>query len=269
MSNANESLAKSATPACWDGHEPRKDMKSKKAMKGQEQTFRQPPPLGRTEGPVDASPVAVLYARGDSIYRDIEGCDVWDAVRDARNFPGGTPVVAHPPCRAWGQLSHMASPGPWEHHLARLAVWQVRDNGGVLEHPLRSKLWRDQKLPKPGDRDEWGGWSMTIPQRWFGHPMEKLTILYVCGCEPSDAPTVPYTMEPATHAMGGKWLPGIKKRLGGDGIIREDARAGKVREGTPPAFADWLVDLARRCRPRRIYGVPAERRKAPENERSE
>jgi len=75
--------------------------------------------------------------------------------------------------------------------------------------------------------------------------MMKETRLYIVGCEPRDVPEVPYTMEPATHAMGGKWLPDIKKRLGRDGVIREDARAGKVREGTPPAFAAWLVELAR------------------------
>jgi hypothetical protein len=54
-------------------------------------------------------------------------------------------------------------------------------------------------------------------------------------------------MEPATHAMGGKWLPDVKKRLGRDGVIRKDARDGKVREGTPPNFAAWLVELARKC----------------------
>jgi len=190
--------------------------------------------------------IAALYVRRDSIYKDM-GLDCWDFERDARNWPGGVPCVAHPPCRAWGVLSHMANPRPGEHHCARIAVWQVRENGGVLEHPKGSKLWKDQSLPEVGERDRWGGWTMIVPQRWWGHPMMKETRLYIVGCEPKDVPEVPYTMEPATHAMGGEWLPDIKKRRGRDGVIREDARAGKVREGTPPDFARWLVELARRC----------------------
>lgn len=41
--------------------------------------------------------------------------DVWDAERDARRWPGGCPVVAHPPCRAWGLLRRMDA-----RHLAEL-----------------------------------------------------------------------------------------------------------------------------------------------------
>lgn len=50
--------------------------------------------------------VAVLFARADSHYKAIDGCDVWDIERDARKWPGGAPVVAHPPCRAWGKASY-------------------------------------------------------------------------------------------------------------------------------------------------------------------
>ena len=99
-------------------------------------------------------PVAILYARSDSIYKTLEGCDVWDATRDARNFPGGCPVVAHPPCRAWSALAHLAKPRPDEKDLARHAVKVVRECGGVLEHPISSRLWADQKLPQPGERAE-------------------------------------------------------------------------------------------------------------------
>jgi hypothetical protein len=52
-------------------------------------------------------PVAVLFARSDSIYKEFQGVDVWDKERDARNWPGGCPVIAHPPCRTWGAMSHM------------------------------------------------------------------------------------------------------------------------------------------------------------------
>ena len=35
--------------------------------------------------------VAVLFARSDSIYYQIPGCDVYDIERDALTFPGGIP----------------------------------------------------------------------------------------------------------------------------------------------------------------------------------
>jgi len=31
--------------------------------------------------------IAVLFARSDSVYKTIPGCDVWDAERDARRWP--------------------------------------------------------------------------------------------------------------------------------------------------------------------------------------
>lgn len=55
--------------------------------------------------------VTVLFARQDSIYKTMPYVDVYDIQRDAMTFDGATPIVAPtPPCRAWGQLSHMAKP---------------------------------------------------------------------------------------------------------------------------------------------------------------
>jgi len=93
--------------------------------------------------------VAVLFARADSNYKLIPGCDVWDRERDARNWPGGAPVIAHPPCRAWGRLRQFAKPRDGEKELAPLAVAHVRHWGGVLEHPASSSLWAHCALPRP------------------------------------------------------------------------------------------------------------------------
>ena len=45
--------------------------------------------------------VAILCAARKTAYRDIPGVEIYDEVRDCRNFPGGMPVIAHPPCRRW------------------------------------------------------------------------------------------------------------------------------------------------------------------------
>lgn len=112
--------------------------------------------------------VSVLFARKDSIYKSLN-CDVWDKERDATKWPGGNPVIAHPPCRAWGQLRHMAKPSACEAQYALWAVQQVRKFGGVLEHPARSKLWEVAKLPEGDKTAEYGGFTLPIYQSWFGH----------------------------------------------------------------------------------------------------
>lgn len=191
-------------------------------------------------------PVAVLFARADSFYKTLPGVDVWDIDRDARKWPGGCPVVAHPPCRAWGRLSHMAKPRPDEMDLARWAVAQVRQWGGVLEHPSGSKLWGDQGLPPPGKRDKWGGHTVPIDQNWFGHRARKSTLLYVVGCAPADMPLMPIVLGTAPCIIGTPGRFNGKRLKRGDQGWRPEVTHAE-REHTPPELAIWLVELARRC----------------------
>ena len=94
--------------------------------------------------------IAVLFARQDSRYKDLVGYDVYDIDRDARNFNGDYPIIAHPPCRAWGMLSHMANPRPDEKDLAWFAIDKVRKNGGVLEHPKGSRFFKEASCKEIG-----------------------------------------------------------------------------------------------------------------------
>lgn len=191
--------------------------------------------------------VAVLFARADSHYKALPGCDVWDAERDARKWPGGAPVVAHPPCRAWGRLRHFAKPRHDEKDLARLAVAHVRRFGGVLEHPEASQLWQDQNLPEPGAVDEWGGWTLPVHQYWWGHRAQKKTLLYIVGCKPTDIPAMPLVLGVSSCVIRLD-----KRRADGTHIRKGDPDykpplGPAEREHTPPEFAAWLVELARRC----------------------
>lgn len=86
--------------------------------------------------------VAVLFARQDSTYKGLPDVDVYDIERDARTFQGGMPVVAHPPCRAWGRLRTFANPRPDEMNLARPAVALVREFGRVLVRHLPPRVVR-------------------------------------------------------------------------------------------------------------------------------
>lgn len=181
--------------------------------------------------------IAVLFARQDSCYKTLAGCDVYDIDRDARKFPGGSPVVAHPPCRAWGRMRQFAKPRDDEKDLARFAVATIRREGGVLEHPAESTLWGDQLLPWPGRApDRFGGWTMAIDQFHFGHRAEKATWLYIVGCHPDDLPPIPRRDGSPTHCIrptkSYPRLPSVPKA---------------EREHSPPEFAAWLVEVAKRC----------------------
>lgn len=184
--------------------------------------------------------VAVLFARADSVYKTMPGCDVWDEARDATRWQGGAPVIAHPPCRAWGALRHFAKPVPGEKELAIFAVDQVRRFGGVLEHPAASILWPAAGLPAPGVIDAWGGVTVPIDQDWFGHRAEKKTRLYIVGVSPRDLPAFPLRLEEPTHVVS----PSCRIRVGHRNYRPQLRKA--EREHTPPLLAAWLVDIARR-----------------------
>ena len=180
--------------------------------------------------------IAALFARSDSIYKTMPGVDVWDIDRDALKWPGGCPVIAHPPCRAWGRLRAFANPRPGEKDLALWAVDQVRKWGGVLEHPHASSLWPAANLPTPGRFDNFGGWTLGIHQNAFGHRAEKRTLLYIVGCAPRNLPPIPHGLNYPTHVIQ------TNRRAGG---LPHVSRA--EREATPPALADWLCQVARSC----------------------
>jgi hypothetical protein len=182
--------------------------------------------------------IAVLFARADSVYKTIPGLDVYDIERDARTWPGGCPVIAHPPCRAWGRLRQFAKPREDEKSLGPLAMAMVRKYGGVLEHPASSTLFAFCHAPRPGwFPDPWGGWTMRIDQFVFGHRAEKATWLYIVGCSPDDIPYIPIRGGSPTHCIrptkAYPRLPSVTKA---------------EREHTPPLLAQWLVDLAGRVR---------------------
>lgn len=184
--------------------------------------------------------IAALFVRRDSIYKAIPGVDAWDEDRDARRWPGGSPLIAHPPCRLWAKLRQFAKAADpdMERGLAVQAVARVRQFGGVLEHPAESTLWAHCGLPKPGRApDAWGGWTAEVRQCDWGHKAEKLTWLYIVGVHPDDLPEMPPRGEPTGVVKPQRGVPRDHRKI----ITKAE------REHTPPAFAAWLVDLAGRC----------------------
>ena len=181
--------------------------------------------------------VAVLFAREDSIYKEMPGLDVYDQKRDARTFNLDKSVVAHPPCRAWGKLRYFSKHPEGEKDLAIFAVEAVRKCGGVLEHPSSSELWKEAGLPGPGKVDRYGGFTLPVKQKDFGHKAEKNTWLYICGVRPDEVPPIPLVLGEATHVIENNSKAKYKR----------PTVTKKEREATPEVMAIWLVDLAKKC----------------------
>jgi hypothetical protein len=199
--------------------------------------------------------VAALYVDVENgPYSKIPGVDCWGVERDARAYEGLYPVVAHPPCGPYGRFWWRYKGGEGGEECARLAVEDVRRCGGVLEHPAQSNLWPHSREPHPkrprpvGDLplpgappDRFGGWTLEVDQVWWGHPCHKRTWLYVVGVSPEQLPPRPprWYLEVPTH----------------DIVTKGAARGGRpelpkcLRHLTPPAFAEWLVEVARRSQP--------------------
>lgn len=187
--------------------------------------------------------VAALYIDPRGPYPRMEGVDCWDEARDARLYTGPYPVVAHPPCGPWGRLRHLCRVQVAD--LAPRAIEQVRAFGGVLEHPAHSRLWRHARLPEPGELpDEHGGYTLAVNQVDWGHVARKPTWLYLVRV-PCVRLEMPEPREPTHWISGGRGREGKKRKTTPvpPGIKVCSAQA---RRRTPPAFAEWLVALARR-----------------------
>lgn len=203
--------------------------------------------------------IAALYVEKGGCYFNLPGVDPWDEERDAREYAGPWPVVAHPPCQRWGKL--WAGQPLWIKRTgerkrkgddggcfaAALAV--VRLFGGVLEHPWGSHAWPHFNLNTPPRSGGWimadfyDGWTCCVEQGRYGHYARKPTLLYAVNC---DLPELDWgigepRLDPAVIARMGLERA---KRLGEVGA-RGGGRDSAPRIGTPAPFRDLLIRMAR------------------------
>lgn len=212
--------------------------------------------------PYEIYDVAALFIDPNGPYSKMAGVDCWAETRDARQYPGPHPVVAHPPCQLWGNFARI-NYDRWggEHNRPgndqgcfKSALASVRKYGGVLEHPAFTKAWASFKLIKPPVRPgpHWmqhhfpGNWPepcsflehywvTEIWQSAYGHLARKRTWLLYVGAQPPFE--LRWDRNPGTHQIGYHDQRG--KAANKPTVSKKEASR------TPVAFAEDLVRLAR------------------------
>ena len=190
--------------------------------------------------------VAALFVQPDGCYAGVPGIDLWDAERDAREYGGPWPVVAHAPCQLWGNLA-CVNFARWggEHNRPgndggcfAAAVDAVNEWGGVLEHPAGSRAFRRHGLAAP-QGSGWqgtltGGWVCEVWQSAYGHRANKATWLYYVGSPPFQ---LRWNRPVGTHQVGFQDRRGKERNK--PTLSKREANA------TPIEFRDELIRLAR------------------------
>jgi hypothetical protein len=197
--------------------------------------------------------VAALYVQKGGSYWNLLGVDAWDQERDARQYNGPWPVVAHPPCERWGAFWSGAF-GTTEKRFAlgddggcfASALASVRAWGGVLEHPNRTRAYAAFGLAMPPAEGGWvradeHGWCCQVEQGNYGHEARKPTWLYSVGC---DLPALIWgaSAPPIPQHRSERW----RARAAKDGVCVLLSK--KQRAHTPAPFRDLLIGMARSVR---------------------
>ena len=203
--------------------------------------------------------VAALFVQTNGCYFGLLGVDPWDEARDARKYPGPHPVIAHPPCQRWGKMYFgqplAVSKGAPKKKLGddegcfQSVLGNVREYGGVLEHPKGSHAWKHFDLPIPDVNggwtkpDEFGGRSCCVEQGRYGHYARKPTWLYAVDVV---FPELQWGVSEAKLDPAVVARMGLKraKRLGEVGA-KGGGKDSTPRISTPPQFRDLLISIAR------------------------
>ena len=182
--------------------------------------------------------IAALFVEHGGVYFGLDGVDPWDKERDARCYAGPHPVVAHPPCERWHQLSAVNNKR-WGFAINEdggcfeAALRAVRTFGGVLEHPAESRAFKFHGIPEP-TAGQWqrtidGDWVTEIWQSAYGHRARKRTWLIYHGDVPP--PPLNWRKKPGAFQIGyfDRRRPQLPK---------------SERAATPVLFRDLLISIA-------------------------
>lgn len=201
--------------------------------------------------------LAALYVETDGAYFGQPGIDPWDELRDARNYRGHAPVIAHPPCQRWGRYWHGSPNKPHQYRLGEdggcfaAALTSVRNYGGVIEHPKDSLAWGYFGLRKPPSKggwvkaDDFGGWTCCVWQGHYGHFSGKATWLYAVVPDPSQLPELKWgkCYSGPTPQMIERYGYAKARKVGRMALVGGKDKT-RIRNATPEPFREVLRSIA-------------------------
>lgn len=219
--------------------------------------------------------IAALFVETNGCYFGLDGVDPWDQARDARQYAGPWPVVAHPPCQRWGRFWHGSTRKPhqyrlgWDQGTFAAALWSLSQFGGILEHPADSHAWNFFEMTRPKRHDVWcrswqprksrwsdidgnvlvygrlpgEWWTCYVEQGHYGHMSRKPTWLLGQGIERPhlDWSRGEQRLHPTALARYGYEKA---RRIGMTAMVGGKDKT-KIRNATPPEFRDVLLSIAR------------------------
>ncbi len=197
--------------------------------------------------------IAALFVDTHGPYYSREGVDFWTKVRDARDYEGPHPAVAHPPCERWGRYAKGGPSAKRKRHVGDdkgcfwAALSAVRQFGGVLEHPEASKAFKMFGLPIPewkggwSEPDLYGGRSCCVAQGHYGHASRKMTWLYAVG---TDFPELKWGVSKGVRLDEGFHSKEERKQARAAGQKPRKRTSARNNKLTPEPFAQLLIGLA-------------------------
>lgn len=212
--------------------------------------------------------ITALFVQTGGCYYGLDNVDPWDIHRDARNYAGPHPVVAHPPCERWGRYWGGGPSAKVKRILGddggcfESALDSVRKWGGVLEHPEASHAFKRFDLFRPlrtggwvrGDLllQQWpagAAWTCCVEQGHYGHSARKATWLYYVGVIPPPeliwGPSAGRRLDEGFHSKEER----SAARAAGIQPRKRLSRAQNI--ATPILFRNLLISLAELSRVRR------------------
>lgn len=210
----------------------------------------------------DTRTIAALYVETNGCYFGRPDVDPWDEARDARQYAGPHPVVAHPPCQRWGKF-WAGQPLTIKKTGVRkikgddggcfaAALAAVRKFGGVLEHPWGSHAWKHFGLTVPPRAGGWvkaddqGGFTCCVEQGRYGHYARKPTLLLAYHV---DLPELEWGIGEPRIPQWAIDKYGIEKcKRAGELAFKGGGKDSSPRIGTPPEFRNILISMAKTAR---------------------
>lgn len=200
--------------------------------------------------------IAALFVMPDGPYYGLDNVEPWGLPdKDARNYNGPCPVVAHPPCARWGRYwggGPMLAGTPKAKKLGdddgcfESALNSVRKYGGVLEHPEASHAWKHFGIARPHHTGGWIeagdglGFTCCVEQGHYGHFARKKTWLYVVN---TNLPRL-YWGPSVAHIKLDEGYHSKEERRKAKKLGVISRLTKKEREATPKLFRDLLIDIA-------------------------